>query len=393
MDFSFSREAEEFRDEVRQFIKDNPPHEFPLQLEDDMWGFGGWSYEFTKKLGEKGWLSLTWLEEWGGQGRTIMEQMVLFEELAYHRAPCEAHLMSDGMAKEIIENGSEELKKELLPKLAKGTITFWLAFSEPEAGSDLLNVQTTADEDGDFFVVNGQKVWSSWCHLADYGFLLARTDKTAPKHKGLSMFLVDKRLDGVNIVPIISLVGHRFHNEVFFDNVKIPKAFLLGEKNKGFYQMLKGLESDRFWGRLSKAAFCRRILEDLIEYTKDNFRNGKPLCDDVIIRDKLAQMSIEIEACRLFFYRLAWMMDQKIPITYEAAMGKIFADELGQRLVDVGIEIFGLSGQLESDSKWAPFKGDIERWYFTTRGHTLAGGTTEILKNTIAARGLGLLSK
>jgi len=390
MDFAFSREAEEFRDEVRQFIEENPPEEFPVQLEDDMWGFGGWSYEFTRKLGEKGWLSLTWPKEWGGQGRTIMEQVVLVEEMAYHRAPCTAHLMSDGMAKEIIAHGSEEVKRTLLPKIAKGIVTFWLAFSEPEAGSDLLNVRTTADEKGDFFVVNGQKVWSSFAHLADYGFLLTRTDKAAPRHKGLSMFIVDKRLDGVSVVPIISLVGHHYHNEVFFDNVKIPKEFLLGEKNRGFYQMLKGLETDRFWGRLSKAAFCKRILDDLIEYTKGNFRNGKPLCDDASIRQKLAQISIEIEACRLHFYRVGWMLDQNIPVTYEAAMGKIFADELGQRLVDVGMEVLGLNSQLEPDSKWAPFKGEIERWYFTTRGHTLAGGSTEILKNTIATLGLGL---
>jgi alkylation response protein AidB-like acyl-CoA dehydrogenase len=390
MDFSTGSKAESFREEVRQFIKENPIKKFPCQAEDDMWGFGGWSYDFTKKLGEAGWLSLTWPKKWGGMERTMMEKVVMIEELAYHMAPCAAHLMGDGMAKEIIEYGSDKLKKELLPKLAKGTATFWLAFSEPGAGSDLLSLTTRADEKKDHFVVNGQKTWSSYAHLADYGYLIARTDEDVPKHKGLSMLIVDKKLPGISITPIISLAGHHLHNEVFFDNVKISKAFLLGKKNEGFYQMLKGLEADRFWARLPKAAVCNRILDDLVEYSKSNYKNGVSLCTDSRNRQKLAQIKIEVEACKLLFYRIAWMLDQNIPVNYESVMGKIFADELGQRLVDIGMEMFGLSCQLEDNSKWAPFDGALERWYLISRGHTIAGGPTETMKDTIARMGLRL---
>ena len=194
MDFSLSEAAIKLRADVRQFIQDHPMDQFPCQIEDDLWGFGGWSYEFTEKLGEKGWLSLTWPKEWGGQERSILEKLVFSEELAYHRAPCAGHLMGDGMGNEIITHGNDELKRELLPKLANGTATFWLAFSETEAGSDLLSLQTRAEEKGDVFVVNGQKIWSSNAHLAHYGYLLARTDPKAPRHKGLSMFIVDKKL-------------------------------------------------------------------------------------------------------------------------------------------------------------------------------------------------------
>lgn len=393
MDFYFSKEAEALRDEVRQFLKENPPETYPIQLEDDMWGLGGWSYEFTKKLGEKGWLSLTWSKEYGGQGRTIMEKVVFVEEMAYQMAPCSAHLLGDSMANEIIERGSEEVKREILPRIAKGTAIFWLAFSEPNAGSDLLNVKTTAEERGDYFIVNGQKTWSSYANLSDYGFLLARTDSKASRHKGLSMFIVDKNLPGIKIVPIISLVGHNYHNEVYFDDVKVPKAYLLGEKNMGFYQMLKGLEADRFWARLCKAGICQRVIDDLVSYSKENHRDGTPLSASPLIRQKLAQLAIETEACRLHFYRIAWMVDHEIPVKYEAALGKAFADELGQSVVDAGMEILGLSSQVEAGSKWAPLKGYIERWYLTTRGQTLAGGSSEIMRDTVATIGLGLPRK
>ena len=157
--------------------------------------------------------------------------------------------------------------------------------------------------------------------------------------------------------------------------------------------MLAGLELDRFWGRYQKAAVCKRVLDDLIDYCKTNSRNGKPLHQDPVIRQKLAQMATEAEVCQLAFYRMAWMLDQKIPIKHEAALGKTFADEMGQRLMDLGMEILGLDCQLEEGSKLAPFKGLIERWYLTCRGHTIAGGATEVMKDTIARMALGLSKK
>ena len=157
--------------------------------------------------------------------------------------------------------------------------------------------------------------------------------------------------------------------------------------------MLKGLELDRFWGRFQKSAICKRILDDLIEYCKNRSRNGKPLYEDSLIRQKLAQIATDIETCRLAYYRMAWMLDQKVPIRHETAVGKTFADEMGQRLMDLGMEILGLDCQLEEGSKLAPFKGLIETWYLICRGHTIAGGATEVMKDTIARMGLGLTKK
>jgi alkylation response protein AidB-like acyl-CoA dehydrogenase len=393
MDFSFSRETEDLRQEIRQFIKDYPPEEFPVQAADDFWGNGAYSYEYTRKMGEAGWLSLTWPKEWGGRGRTIIDKMVVAEELAYCRAPSAFNLMLDGMSNHIISHGNDYLREEILPKIAEGSIVFWLALSEPNAGSDLLALQTKAEDRGDVFVVNGQKIWSSRAHLSDYGYLITRTDPNVPRHRGLSMFIVDRKLPGITVEPIINLVGENYHNHVYFDNVEIPKEFLLGKKNEGFFQMLKGLEMDRFWARYQKPAVCKRVLDDLIDYCKNNSRNGRPLYQDTVIRQKLAQTAIEIETCRLAYYRMAWMLDQKIPIRHETALGKTFADEMGQRLMDLGLEIFGLDGQLEEGSKSAPFKGLIEKWYLVCRGHTIAGGTVEVMKDTVARMGLGLSKK
>jgi len=392
MEFRFTEKEEAFRKEVRDFLKDEPPEQFPYQLEDDGFGMGGWSYEFSRRLGEKGWLSLTWPKEYGGSERSFMERLILLEELSYHRAPTTANFFGDHMAHTIIELGSERVKKEILPKIAKGEATFWLALSEPNAGSDLLALSTQAVESEDFYVINGQKVWSSYANLADFGFLVARTDPKAPRHKGLSMFILDKKTPGVTVRPITSLVGHQVHNEIFFDDVRIPKDYLVGEKNQGFYQMLKGLEADRFWGRFVKPPACKKLLEELVEYTKETKHNGKVLAKDPVIRQKLAERAIEIEVCRLLFYRAGWMMSKGSPLTYEASVAKLFADEMGQRLYNTGMEILGLYSQLEEDSsnKWAPLKGQIGRLYLVSFGHTLAGGSSEIIRNTIATTGLGM---
>jgi hypothetical protein len=393
MDFSFSKETEDLRLEIRQFLKDYPPEKFPVQGADDFWGDGAYSREYTMKMAEAGWLSLTWPKEWGGRGRSILDKMVVAEELAYARAPFAYNLMLDGMSNHIISHGNEFLKAEILPKIAEGTIVFWLAMSEPNAGSDLLAMQTKAEEKGDVFVVNGQKIWSSGAHKADYGYLITRTDPKAPRHKGLSMFIVDRHLPGITIKPIINLVGEQYHNHVYFDNVEIPKVYLLGQKNEGFFQMLKGLEMDRFWARYMKPASCKRLLDDLIEYCQTHSRNGNPICKDQVIRQKLAQTAIEIETSRLAFYRLAWMLDHQIPIRHETALAKNFVDEMGQRLMDLSLEILGLEGLLAPGSPLAPFKGQLERWYLICRGHTIAGGTAEIMKDTIARMGLGLFKR
>ena len=230
MNFSFSKETEDLRREIRQFIKDYPPDEFPVQGADDFWGDGAYSREYTIKMAEAGWLSLTWPKEWGGRGRTILDKMVVAEELAYVRAPFAYNLMLDGMSNHIISHGNEFLKAEILPKIVRGTIVFWLAMSEPNAGSDLLAMQTKAEEKGDVFVVNGQKIWSSGAHKADYGYLITRTDPKAPRHKGLSMFIVNRHLLGITIEPIINLVGGKLPQPCLFRQCRNPQGIFAGQK-------------------------------------------------------------------------------------------------------------------------------------------------------------------
>ena len=390
MDLSFTKEQEAWREEIREFFRKEPPERFPVQQKGLGWGFGAWSYEFAKWLGDKGWISLTWPKEYGGQARSIMDKLILWEEIAYHHAPAGATFFADNFAHTIISLGSPSLKQKLLPGIARGEVTLWLALSEPEAGSDLLALETRAREDGDFYVLNGQKIWSSNAHLADYGFVLARTDATVARHKGLSSFVVDKRFPGITVRPLNNMAGEHYHNQVFFDDVRVPKDSLVGQKNQGFYQMLQGLAIDRFWGRFTHSAYLKRLFEDLVSYIRETKQGGRLLSEDPMVRQKLVELAIEIETCRLLFYRAGWLISTGQEIGETSSIAKLFADELAQRFFNVGMQILGLYCQLESSSKWVQLHGEIERLYLLVVGHTLAGGTSEVIRGTIATRGLGL---
>lgn len=390
MDFRFSKDEEAFREEVRRFLKEAPPETFPLQMEDDGYGSGGWSYEYTRKLGQTGWLCRTWPRECGGLGRSVIERVILLEELAYRRAPLSANFLGDCFAHPIIKYGSDEIKKQFLPGIASGEATYWMAFSEPGAGSDLLALETRAVEDGDDYVINGQKVWSSYAHLADYAFLLARTDTSVPRHKGLSTFIVDKKTPGITVRPLVNMAGVVFHNEVFFDNVRVPKSRLVGQKGQGFAQMLKGLEGDRFWYRCVKPPYLKGILEDLVQYIRETKGDAAPSASGRALRHRLVELAVEIEVCRLLFRRAAWIMSSGKDPVYEASAGKVMVDEMAQRFFDTGMQVLGFYSELCKGSKWAQLGGMMVHWHLSGIGHTIAGGTSEIVRQTVALRGLGL---
>jgi len=390
MDFAFSQEEEKFREEVREFLESEPIDKFPCEDDDEGFGFGAWSVAFARRLGEKGWIGLTWPKEYGGQGRSVMELFILFGELAYAKAPAEVIFYTETVGEAIARGGSEELKRELLPKAAAGEVTVWEGFSEPNAGSDLLSLTTRAVQDGDDFIINGQKTWNSNAHLADYGFTAVRTDPEAPRHKGISLFLIDMKTPGVQAVPIKDMAGGEPFSEVFFEDVRVPKKNLIGEVNQGLPFLLGGLEWDRFWGRCVKAPYLRRLMEEIINYCKETKVNGKPLSENPLIRHKLADLAVEIEVCRLLFYRPLMMIHKGQPLSYEACAAKTYADELGQRFLNTAMQIMGLYGQLEKGSKFAPFGGEMEHLYLNSIGLTLAGGSSEIERNTVATRGLNL---
>ncbi|MFA6224230.1 MAG: acyl-CoA dehydrogenase family protein, partial [Desulfomonilaceae bacterium] len=266
-------------------------------------------------------------------------------------------------------------------------VRFWLGYSEPNAGSDLGSLQTRAEEDGDDLVINGQKVWSSGAHIADYAWLMARTDSTAKKHEGLSLMIVNNRSPGITIRPIENVCGLHSFNEVFFDDVRIPKKNVVGKMNKGFYYLMVALQFERIV--LGVGAF-RRILDELVKYVNKTTCDGEILGRSSMVRDKLATMAIEIEVLYGFYWRTAWLMDKEVVPTLESSALKLFGSELGQTFASTAMEILGPYGQLTRGSKWVPLKGMISLGYLDSISGPIGAGSSEVMRGLIATRGLGL---
>ena len=375
MDFGRSPDEAAFAEEVRAFLRAHPPDTFAPDGTDAGYGSGAHSRAFTAALGERGWLSLTWPRAHGGQARPMGFLLVLLEELAAAGAPFGPLSGCLQVSESIIRYGSETLQREILPMVARGEATFWQGYSEPGAGSDLLALQTRARLDGDCWVLDGRKIWSSHAGIATYGTVLARTDPASTRNRGLSMLMVDNRLPGMDVRPIRSLTGQVYHYEIFMDGVRVPREYIMGRPGEGFAQLLRGLDTDRVWGRFYKAPFLRRILGLLVEHV----RATRP--HDAVARQRLALAAAEIAALRALFHRAAWLIERGETATGPVSAAKVMADELGQRVLSLGMELLGPHGVL---------RGEIEHQYQTSWGHTLAGGTSEIQRTTIAVRALGL---
>jgi alkylation response protein AidB-like acyl-CoA dehydrogenase len=390
MDFGWSEEERAFAEDVRRFLRAHPPASFPHDGMDAGYGSGAHSRACLGALAAEGWLSMGWPRAFGGQERPLMHKLILLEELAAAGAPFGPLANCWTTADAIIRYGSQRLQREVLPAIARGEATFFQGFSEPNAGSDLLSLKTVASRDGEHYVINGHKIWSSHAGISSYGLILARTHSSLRRSHGLSMFVVDTTTPGMTIRPIRSLTGEVYHYEVFLDGVRVHHDFLLGKEDEGFIELLRGLDTDRFWGRFYKPIMLRRVLGKLVEHCNATMHDGAPLARDATIRRRLASFAPELEALRLLFYRIAWMLQEGLPVTYESALVKVWGDEAGQRLAALGMEILGLYGPLTEQSPWAKLGGEIQHLYQTSLGQTIAGGTSEILRTTIATRGLGL---
>jgi 3-oxocholest-4-en-26-oyl-CoA dehydrogenase alpha subunit len=390
MEFAFTAEEEAFREEVRQFLRHHRPEDFPEDGMDAGYGSGAHSHAFLQAMAQQGWLTMTWPRAFGGQERPMMYKLILLEELAAAGAPFGPLGGCDQTAEAIIHYGSPHLQQEILPQIARGEATFWQGFSEPNAGSDLLSLQTEAVRDGDDYVLNGHKIWNSHAGIGTYGLVIARTNVQAPRHKGLSMFVVANTTPGLDIRPIRSMTGEVYHYEVFLDDVRVPKEYLLGKEDEGFVQLLKGLDTDRFWGRFYKAPYLQGILNELVAYANMTTRRGVLLARDPVVRRQFASLATEIEILRRLYYRNGWLLKEGLPTPYESALNKVLADETGQKLATFGMELLGLYGPLKEGSRWAKLHGKMQHIYQTSLGHTIAGGTSEILRTTVATRGLGL---
>ncbi len=379
-------EEEKFRQEVSDFLDRELTDEIRRQHAMDK-GLGPEGRAFALKLGARGWLGLGWPKEYGGSGGSIVHEFILVQEFARHEVhiPNEiARLMAGPI---ILHQGSEEMKKEFLPGIAKGETEFGLGYTEPQAGSDLMAMQMRAVEEGDFFVINGQKMFNTESHYADYHWLAAKTDPTGTRHKSISLFVVDQRAPGITINPIKTMGGERT-NEIFYDEVRVPKSRLVGEKNMGFYYMVSALNYERLM--ISLAQRLTPVLNRLIQYTKETRRNGMLLADDPFVRSKLAQMAIEIEVATCLEYRTFGMLLEGRTPDYEAGLVKLFGSELRQRFAYNAMEILGFYGLLEEESKRTPLKGEIARLCRASVIDTIGGGTSEIIRNVTATRGLKL---
>jgi alkylation response protein AidB-like acyl-CoA dehydrogenase len=393
MDFGFSQQEELFRREVREFIQRELPSElrwhFKVVFAPSIFTFDGEALEFIKtmrrKVGGKGWLSLGWPEQYGGQNSPFLQNIV-YEEMLYHNCPGVEPVGALFLAPALIKFGSDGQKERFLPGIAKGEVTWCELLSEPDSGSDLASLKTSATEDGDYYVINGQKTWNSGAHQADWAFILVRTDADLPKHKGLSYFLLDMKTPGITINPIRNMAGEHEFNEVFLDDVRVPKDNMVGEKNQGWSVTMATLDFERAAHMFYPA--IRAYLDLISDYIKETHRDLDP-----VLRNRLAELLAECEMARMIHYRAIWLMERGATINHEVAIDKMYNTELAQRASDFGMQVFGSYGVLTGGSKYAYLNGLPSFYYLNTVAYPIMGGTSEIDRNVIAVRGLGLPTK
>ncbi len=391
MDFRLSPEEEAFRQEVRDWLKENLPQDwqqdrFTRDRDSETWNI---HRAFAKKLAEKKWVAPAWPVEYGGRGLSVMQQLVFNEEMASHQAPIGYISIGVGwVGPTVIVYGTEEQKRKHLSAITNAETMWCQGFSEPNAGSDLASLQTRAVRDGDDYVIDGQKIWTSGAHVADWCIMLARTDPEAPKHKGISYFLLDMKTPGVTVQPLIDMMNNHGFNELYFDSVRVPKECLLGQENQGWYQAATTLDFER--SSIGGAVGGRRMLGELVGYARGTVRNGKRLSDETPIRMRLADAALEVEVGQMLSYHVASMQSRGLVPNYESSIAKLFNTDMQFRLAKAGMEIMGLYGQLEPQSKHAQLRGKFERQYLWQMGMIVGGGTPEIQRNIIAMRGLGL---
>lgn len=380
MNFSWSKDEENFREKVKKFLLENwdPSKSDLLEGADDD-SFKDMR-KFRRKLAEQGWLIMSWPKEYGGKNASYMQQMIFKEESASYGAPT-AGGAEDILAPALMLHGTDDQKKNHLPPIAKAQVLWAQGYSEPGAGSDLASLATRAQKEGDFFIINGQKIWSSNAHRSDWMHVLVRTDPDAPKHKGISYIMIDLKTDGINIRPIEQIHARGGFNEVFFENVKIPTSNLIGEENRGWYIAMTALDFERSGVHL--VIGVKRKIDEIMEYINKQKNNS-------LLIKKITDSIIELEIARLLSYRITSMQSKGIVPNYESSLAKTFGTELIQNHARRVINLLGMHGGLAKNSKHAPLNGIFCQEYISMIGQTIQGGTSEIQRNIMATRGLGL---
>jgi alkylation response protein AidB-like acyl-CoA dehydrogenase len=290
----------------------------------------------------------------------------------------------------IIIHGTEEQKSEHLPKILKGETQWCQGFSEPGAGSDLASLQTRAVKDGDDFVINGSKIWTSGAQFANYMFMLARTDPDAPKHRGITYFLLDFKTPGITVQPLVTMAGNAIFNQCFFDNVRVPARNVVGEVNRGWYVGTTTLDFER--SGIGSAVGIRQNVERMVDWARENVQNGQSMLkSNPLVRLELTDRMVEASVAKMLSYRVVHMQNVGMVPNHEASMAKMFSTELSQRISRTGMKMVGLYGLAwNTQSANSPNRAQYSRGYVSSVSSTIAGGTSEIQRNIIAQRGLGL---
>jgi alkylation response protein AidB-like acyl-CoA dehydrogenase len=395
MDFTLTPEQKSFRDEVRSWLARNLDEDWVARLRQGSDVPRPEAYQllrdWQRRMYEAGFVGLTWPKEAGGRGLTFMEEMILHEEMALHKAPPVLNILAIGMAgPTIIAYGTEEQKKRYPPKMLSCEEIWCQGYSEPNSGSDLAALSTRAVKDGEHYVINGQKVWTSLAHIADFMMLLARTDPEAAKHKGITYFLLDMHSPGITVKPLKQITGDAEFNEVYFDNVRVHESQILGGLNNGWAVGMTTLMYERLALGFGLQVRLRIALDGLVELARRTVKNGAPATRDPLIRQKLAQLWIDTEVFKYTGARaITKLLKGELPGP-EASSGKMMWVEGHQRLQELAMEIEGPYAQLVKGSPWAVADGLWQHTFLRSRANSIEGGTTEIQKNIIGERVLGL---
>ena len=386
MKFDFTEGQKRFRDELLSFLEAEVPLErqevFGIERE-DQYTFG---LAIARKLVARGWLTIGWPKEYGGGGRSQIEQAIFNEEMGYWRVPQTGSIGLSIVGHALMKFGTEEQKKKYIPPITRAEVEYCQGFSEPNAGSDLAALELRATRDGDEYVLNGTKLFTTGAFRAEYIYTLARTDHEAPKHKGLSLFIADVKTPGISFHPLPYINGETAA-QTFFDDVRLPLSTLIGEENQGWYHAMTTLDHER--SGLFRYAGVRRTFDDFVVFCKTAQYNGKTLVENPLVRHKLAKTRVAMEVWRLLCWKVTWLQTTGAVPNAEASIAFLYGTEERLRFAQAAMQILGPYSTLLHESRWAPMLGAIEGIHRESM-HLHGAGTTEIHRNIIAQRGLGL---
>jgi len=389
MDFNLNSEEAAFRDEVRTFLRrELTPEVFAKHR--DTGEQGMWTPEFTKafrrKLGAAGYLGMGWPKEYGGGGRSRIYQAILWDEMEYHRAPGLDRSMTY-IPNAVMTFGSDAQKAALLPKINRGEISWFVGYSEPDAGSDLANLKCRAVADGDDFVITGQKAFSSDAHMADYGWLAARTDPGAQRHRGITMFIVDMKAPGVSIAKHPTLAGWT-HHSVHFDNVRVPKSMMVGELDQGWKVLMGAIDFER--AALASPGLVNYQFDRLLAWSAQSRDGSDRPIDDAVVQDELVRLAIEAEGTRIMSYWLASLHARGQYPQHETSLALLVKRETARLFDEKGMELLGPYAPLRTGAPHVQLDGEVEIEYRDHLYFQFAAGGFDITRNVVATRGLGL---